>query len=298
MTSGPTAPQRSMSYTRRRRPRAQRGGPAAIEVGNGTRRDLRACGDALLVSHRRQCSAMRVVSAQVPLGHRVGSSPPGHPRSAATARAHRGSGGRKSNQEQPASARRVGYAEWRGDHGVGHSAFPSGKSGAGWPDVTDPEKVVPCAKCSHRAQHVDHAGVQPLDAGLRAQRLGRGKHAEQVECSGRDHNAPMGKIAGQDGALPCGRVGARPQGRVGPVQLADLGGRNPCEVVPAGSGEQFVAGAFHAVGEKEACRAFGDHGPMPRALPPVGLAPGGVEREHGAAEVADGPGPLGLDQPQ
>jgi hypothetical protein len=68
MTSGPTAPQRSMSYTRRRRPRAQRGGPA-IEVGNGTRRDLRACGDGLLVSHRRQCSAMRVVSAQVPPGH-------------------------------------------------------------------------------------------------------------------------------------------------------------------------------------------------------------------------------------
>jgi hypothetical protein len=83
MTSSPTAPQRSMSYTRRRRARAQRGGPAAIEVGNGTRRDLRACGDGPLVSHRRQCRAMRVVSAQVsdtglPHGDPVLSAVGGH----------------------------------------------------------------------------------------------------------------------------------------------------------------------------------------------------------------------------
>ena len=63
-----------------------------------------------------------------------------------------------------------------------------------------------------------------------------------------------------------GRVGSWPQGRVGPVQLGDLRGRAPGEVVLAGLGEQVVAGVVDAVGEVEAGRAFGDQRPMPRPL--------------------------------
>ena len=95
-----------------------------------------------------------------------------------------------------------------------------------------------------------------------------------------------------------GRVGLWPQGRVGPVQLVDLRGRAPGEVLLAGLGEQVVAGVFEAVGEVEAGRVFGDQGPMPGPLPLGDLAPRGVEGEDGGAEVADRPGPLGLDQPQ
>ena len=66
----------------------------------------------------------------------------------------------------------------------------------------------------------------------------------------------------------CSPIGApvRPQGRVGPVQLADLGGRAPGEVLLAGLGEQVVAGVVDAVGEVEAGRVFGDQGPVPRPL--------------------------------
>ena len=42
----------------------------------------------------------------------------------------------------------------------------------------------------------DHAGVQPADAGLRAQRLRRRQDPEQVDRSGRDGGAAMGKIGG------------------------------------------------------------------------------------------------------
>jgi hypothetical protein len=55
---------------------------------------------------------------------------------------------------------------------------------------------------------------------------------------------------------------------------------------------------FDAVGEIEAGGAFGDQGPMPRALALGDLAPCGVEGEDGGAEVANRPRPLGLDQPQ
>jgi hypothetical protein len=55
---------------------------------------------------------------------------------------------------------------------------------------------------------------------------------------------------------------------------------------------------FHAVGEIEAGRAFGDQRPVPRALTLGDLAPSGVEGEDGGAEVTDRPSPLGLEQPQ
>ena len=74
-----------------------------------------------------------------------------------------------------------------------------------------------------------------------------------------------GRSAGLAAAVPGGRVGLRPQGRVGPVQLGDLRGRAPGEVLLAGLGEQVVAGVVDAVGEVEAGRAFGDQGPVPRA---------------------------------
>ena len=144
----------------------------------------------------------------------------------------------------------------------------------------------------------DHAGVQPVDAGLRAQRLRRGQDAEQVDRSGRDRGAAPGKITGLVGAVAGGRVGWWPQGRVGPVQLGDFRGRAPGEVLLAGLGEQVVAGVLEAVGEIEAGRAFGDQRPVPRPLPLGDLAPGGVEGQGGGAEVPGRPGPLGLEQPQ
>ena len=98
-------------------------------------------------------------------------------------------------------------------------------------------------------------------------------------------------------ALRGGRVGVPSQGRVGPVELVDLGGGTPCEVVVAGVCEQVVSDVLDAVGEEEPARAFGDQRPMPGPLTPGHLAPRGVERDHGGAEVTGRPGPLGLDQP-
>ena len=85
---------------------------------------------------------------------------------------------------------------------------------------------------------------------------------------------------------------------MGPVQLGDLGGRSPGGVVLAGVGEQVVAGVLEAVGQVEAGRPLGDECPVPRAQSAGGLAAGGVEGEGGGPEVADRPGPLGLEQPQ
>ena len=50
--------------------------------------------------------------------------------------------------------------------------------------------------------------------------------------------------------------------------------------------------------EVEAGRSFGDQRPMPGPLTPGGLAQRGVEGQGGGPEVADRPGPLGLEQPQ
>ena len=55
------------------------------------------------------------------------------------------------------------------------------------------------------------------------------------------------------------------------------------------------AGVVDAVGEVEAGRTFGDQGPVPRPLASGDLATRGVEGEDGGAEVADRPGPLGLE---
>ena len=99
-------------------------------------------------------------------------------------------------------------------------------------------------------------------------------------------------------AVPGGRIRLRPQRRVGPVQLAGFRRRAPREVVLAGLGEKVVAGVLDAVGEKEPGRAFGDQGPVPRALTRGDLAPRRVEGKDGGAEVAGRPGPLGLEQPQ
>ena len=75
------------------------------------------------------------------------------------------------------------------------------------------------------------------------------------------------KITGLVAAVCGGRVGWWPQGRVGPVQLGDLRGRAPGEVLLAGLGEQVVAGVLEAVGEVEAGRALGDQRPVPWPLP-------------------------------
>ena len=149
----------------------------------------------------------------------------------------------------------------------------------------------------HRAEHLDHARVQPVDAGLRAERLRRGQDPEQVDRPGRDRRAVVGKISASVTTRDR-RVGVPSQGRVGPVDLGGLGGRAPGEVVVAGVGEKVVADVLDAVREEETGRAFGDQRPMPRPLTPGHLAPCGVEGDHGGAEVAGRPGPLGLDQPQ
>ena len=83
----------------------------------------------------------------------------------------------------------------------------------------------------------------------------------------------------------------------GPVQLGDLRARAPGGVPFAGLGEQLVAGLVEAVGEVEAGGAFGGERPVPGPLATGDLATGGVEGQDAGAEVADRPGPLGLEQP-
>src|SRR5689334_16407028 len=101
----------------------------------------------------------------------------------------------------------------------------------------------------------------------------------------------MRQISGLARALPGGRIGWRPQDRVGPVQLAGFRRRAPQQVLLAGFGEKTVARVFGAVREVAAGRVFGDQGPVPRALMFGDLASGGVERENGGSEVAGNPGP-------
>ena len=108
----------------------------------------------------------------------------------------------------------------------------------------------------------------------------------------------MGKIAWRGVPIPGHCVGQRPHGRVGPVQLVDLRHRPPGEVVLARLGEKVEAGLVDAVGEIETRRAFGNQSPMPRTPTLDDLPPRRVEGEHGSTEVADGPGPLGLYEPQ
>ena len=55
---------------------------------------------------------------------------------------------------------------------------------------------------------------------------------------------------------------------------------------------------FQAAGEVEPGRVLGDQRPVPGPLPLGGLVPGGVEGQGGGPEVAERPGPLGLEQPQ
>ena len=66
----------------------------------------------------------------------------------------------------------------------------------------------------------------------------------------------------------------------------------------AGLGEKFEAGVLQAPCQGEAGCALGDQGPMPRALPAGDLISRRVEGQRGRAQVAGGPGPLGLQQPQ
>jgi hypothetical protein len=148
----------------------------------------------------------------------------------------------------------------------------------------------------HRAEHVDHPGVQAFDARLGAQRLRRGHDAEQVERAGR-HGGPAVR-----------QVGGWTRGGVGPVQLFGLRGGSPGGVQRPRLGEQVVPGVLEPVFEEEAAGPFGDQGAMPRPLPlcrstrcrftRCGLPPCGVERDGGGPEVAHRPRPLGLDQPQ
>ena len=108
----------------------------------------------------------------------------------------------------------------------------------------------------------------------------------------------MRKISGLAGAVRGDRVGSGSQRGKRPVQLGGFGRRAPGEVLVAGLDEQVIADVFDAASQVEAGRAFGDQGPVPWPLQPGGLAPRGVEGQLGGAEVADRPGPLGLDQPQ
>ena len=59
-----------------------------------------------------------------------------------------------------------------------------------------------------------------------------------------------------------------------------------------------MADVLEAAAEKEAGRAFGDQGPVPRSPAASGLAKSGVEGLGGGAEIADRPGTLGFGQPQ
>ena len=70
--------------------------------------------------------------------------------------------------------------------------------------VVAPQQQVHAGGAGHRAEHLGHAGVQPADAGLRAQRLRRGQDAEQVDRSRRHRGAALGD---QRPAVAGGRVG-------------------------------------------------------------------------------------------
>ena len=82
------------------------------------------------------------------------------------------------------------------------------------------------------------------------------------------------------------------------VQLGDFRCCSPGQVVFAGLGEQFKAGVLQAPRQGEAGCALGDQRAMPRALTAGSLISGPVEGQRGRAEVAAGPSPLGLEQPQ
>ena len=82
--------------------------------------------------------------------------------------------------------------------------------------------------------------------------------------------------AGGSWSVGCRLVSGCLQGRVGPVEVVDLGGGAPGVVFVAGLGEEGVAGVFHAVGEVERGGAFQDQGAVPGALAGGGFALGGV----------------------
>jgi hypothetical protein len=185
----------------------------------------------------------------------------------------------------------AGAGDGRGGPAIGYGQQPV-------LPLVAPQQQMDAGGAGHRAEHLGHARVQPSDACLRAERLGRGQDAEEVDRPGRDGRAVTGGITALGVALRGGLRGVPSHGRVGPVDLVDLGGCAPCEVVVAGVREKVVADVLDAVGEEEPGRAFGNQRPMPRPLTPGHLAPCGVEGDHGGAEVTGRPGPLGLDQPQ
>ena len=162
--------------------------------------------------------------------------------------------------------------------------------------VVVPEQQVDAGGAGHRAEYLDHARVQPVDAGLRAQRLRRGQDAEQVQGPGADPGAATRNVGGLVDAD--GRVGGWSQGGIGPVELVHLRRRPPGGVFAAGLGQQLEAGVIEAASEEEAGRPLGDQGPMPGPGTTGGLAARGIETQRGGAEIAERPGPLGLEQPQ
>ena len=98
--------------------------------------------------------------------------------------------------------------------------------------------------------------------------------------------------------LADGGVGRRTETRVGPFHLFGFCGGAPGKVLLTGPGEEFIAGVLEAVSQVEMARAFGDQRAVPRALPPLDLAAGGVERESRGTKVAHRPRLLGLHEPQ
>ena len=107
-----------------------------------------------------------------------------------------------------------------------------------------------------RGKHLDHAGVQPFDVGLRAQRLGRGQDGEQVDHPRRDGRVVVVAVAvfGQRA-----HVGPQDWGR--PDRAGRPSRSRPTRVLPAGLGEERGAGVVEPVGEGEAGR------PVRRSMP-------------------------------
>ena len=153
--------------------------------------------------------------------------------------------------------------------------LPAGRGQQPVAAVVAPQQQVHAGGAGHRAEHLDHAGVQPLDAGLRAQRLGGGQDAEQVDRPGRDRRVARGgrRRSSRPIRPQVGRRSGRPS-RAGRPSRS----RPRRRTASAGLGEQVVAGVFDAVGEVEAGRAFGDQGPVPR--PPAGRRPRAARRRR------------------
>ena len=67
--------------------------------------------------------------------------------------------------------------------------------------ILAPQHQLHASRTRHRAQHLDHPRVQPLDAGLRAQRLRRRQDPKQIDRPARHRGSAGGSVGAPAGAF-------------------------------------------------------------------------------------------------